>query len=163
MRLKSDLERDKDPRAHVLNEIEKDKAKKKKRPAKKHICEDYGDIDYVVSIGFAGYFGVENAYHVSANSEDEAVEFALEEAREDLYVDNVTEIEDGVYSVAVNFAGFRGADETYEVDANDEDDATDIALEEAYDDLTVEDIERMGLDESCGRRRRRVFRGIRRG
>lgn len=43
------------------------------------------------------------------------------------------------YEVTVNF-GFIGADETYTVDADTKEEAEELALQEAYDDLTVTSI-----------------------
>lgn len=45
---------------------------------------------YKVSIGFAGFIGVENEYEVDATSEDEAREEALQMAYDDLSIENVT-------------------------------------------------------------------------
>ena len=44
------------------------------------------------------------------------------------------------YEVTVNFGGYIGADETYDVDASDESEARELAFAEAVDDLSVEDI-----------------------
>ena len=46
-----------------------------------------------------------------------------------------------LYRVTVNFAGFIGCSETYEVDADSREEAEELALEEARVDLSVEDIE----------------------
>ena len=44
---------------------------------------------YTVVIGFGGYIGAENEYNIQADSKEEAVEDALEEARDDLEVISV--------------------------------------------------------------------------
>ena len=51
------------------------------------------------------------------------------------------------YTVSVNFAGYIGADEEYEVDAEDDDEAEILAVEAAMDDLSVTDITQIDDDE----------------
>ena len=45
---------------------------------------------YKVSVGFAGFIGIENEYEVDATSEDEAREEALQMAYDDLSIESVT-------------------------------------------------------------------------
>lgn len=54
---------------------------------------------------------------------------------------------DDEYEVIVNFAGYIGADETYNVIASDEDDALEQAIEEASLDLSVDEIEEIDEGE----------------
>ena len=42
------------------------------------------------------------------------------------------------YTVSVNFAGYMGCDEEYEVDASSEEEAMELAMNLAVDDLSVE-------------------------
>lgn len=51
------------------------------------------------------------------------------------------------FTVTVNFAGYIGADEDYEVMAMDADSAIEEAIELAKDDLTVEDVNQIDEDE----------------
>lgn len=51
------------------------------------------------------------------------------------------------YEVVVNFGGYIGADETFSVEAEDEDDAIVKAEELARDELSVENIEEVDEDE----------------
>lgn len=62
---------------NALNEAEK--------PSKKSLKEDENTY-YEVTIGFAGFIGVENDYSVYANSKEQAVSDALDEAQMDLEV-----------------------------------------------------------------------------
>lgn len=45
-----------------------------------------------------------------------------------------------IYAVDVNFSGFRGCSMTYEVEADNEEEARNIALDMAVDDLEVDDV-----------------------
>lgn len=51
------------------------------------------------------------------------------------------------YIVTVNFGGYIGADNDYEVYAEDKDDARNIAFDMAKEDLTIEDIVQVDEDE----------------
>ena len=42
------------------------------------------------------------------------------------------------YTVSVNFAGYIGCDEEYKVDASSEEEAMDLAMDKAMDDLSFE-------------------------
>ena len=42
------------------------------------------------------------------------------------------------YTVSVNFAGYMGCDEEYKVDASSEEEAMELAMNLAVDDLSVE-------------------------
>lgn len=120
--------------------------------------------EYEVAIGWNGYIGVEEIYNVDADSEDKAIEYAMDEARMDLNVESTEclydpddedeELDDedfdenGEYTkpadwkVVVSFGSFlNSVEETYIVFASDEDDAINQALEEAYFDLSVEWVE----------------------
>lgn len=44
------------------------------------------------------------------------------------------------YKVEIGFAGFIGVSNEYEVDADSESEARELAMEMAIDDLTVEDV-----------------------
>lgn len=45
------------------------------------------------------------------------------------------------YHVTINFAGYIGCDKVYTVFADSEDEAKDLAVEEAKADIFVEDVE----------------------
>ena len=98
---------------------------------------------YEVSIGFAGYVGAEEIYKVDEEDEDEAIEAALAEARDDLSVEDVRDMGDGEFEVDVNFAGLVGVTETYTVSSADEDEASVDAINEAEFDLDVEGVEEL--------------------
>lgn len=103
--------------------------------------------EYAVLITFCGFIGVEEEYIEYADNEDEAVEAAIEEAKQDLEVRNVVNNGDGTYDVEINFASYVGADNTYVVDAEDETDAELVALEEAYMDLECNDVSTASEDD----------------
>ena len=42
------------------------------------------------------------------------------------------------YTVSVNFGGYIGCDEEYTVDANSEEEAIDLAMDKAMEDLSFE-------------------------
>lgn len=96
---------------------------------------------YEVSIGFCGFIGVENEYRVYAMNRADAVGEALDnpgsEAEQDLSAENIEDHGDGSYTVTINFAGFIGADNDYEVYADSEEEAEQNAIEEAKMDLEV--------------------------
>ena len=56
--------------------------------------EDMGDGEYEVHVGFAGFVGVEEIYTVFADSEDEAEEEALKQAKDDLSAEIVEDEEE---------------------------------------------------------------------
>jgi hypothetical protein len=51
------------------------------------------------------------------------------------------------YDVLVSFAGYVGSEQLYSVDANDEDEAIDLAIDEAADDLSSEETINQGDGE----------------
>ena len=51
------------------------------------------------------------------------------------------------YRITVNFGGFIGCGNGYVVDAESRDDAIEEALEMAFDDLSVEEVEEVDYDE----------------
>lgn len=56
-------------------------------------------------------------------------------------------VEYKTYEVNINFAGLIGADEAFTVEAENEDDACNEAIELAKDELTIEDIAQIDDDE----------------
>lgn len=124
---------------------------------KKNLKESLGSL-YTVVIGFAGYSAFEESYEVYADSEEEAVEEALQRAEDDLYVDEVNRIDDITFSAIVNFGGYIGLEETYKVDATDKDEAIEEALDQATNDLEVLSVDlaedEEDLDESCGKKKK---------
>lgn len=96
--------------------------------------------DYSAIITFAGYVGSEEEFNVFAASEEEASEQALEQARDELSMSDIVQIDDDEWEVTINWAGFIGIEETYTVTADSEEDAIDQAIEEATWDLSVDEI-----------------------
>ena len=94
--------------------------------------------EYLIDVTFCGYIGTDQQYTEYADSEEDAIDQALDEAKDDLEVTDVVDNGDGTYDVQVNFAGYIGVDNTYVVDADDEDEAAELALEDAYMDLEGE-------------------------
>lgn len=106
----------------------------------KNLKESEGQY-YDVVVNFAGFIGADQEYNVYAMSKSDAVCEALDnpgsEAEVELSADEIEDNGDGTYDVTVSFAGLIGAENTYTVSAEDEDDAERLALEEAKADLTV--------------------------
>ena len=100
-------------------------------------------MNYDVLVSFAGYVGSEQLYSVVAEDEDEAIEAALAEARDDLSVEDVRDMGDGEFEVDVNFAGLVGVTETYTVYSDDEDEARVDAINDAEFDLDAEGVEEL--------------------
>lgn len=94
--------------------------------------------EYTVTVNFATYTGVDEDYTEYASSEKEAIDQAIEEAKYDLEVVSVTETDEDTYEVDVVFAGYSNVVETYVVLADDEDEAEELAIEEAASDLSAE-------------------------
>lgn len=96
---------------------------------------------YDVVVGFHGFVGIEQEYTINARSKQEAVDYALDqpgsEAEMDLSAENIEDDGDGQYTVTINFAGYIGSDEDYTVYAESEEEAEQLALEEAKNDLEV--------------------------
>ena len=108
----------------------------------KQMIQGNEEREYSVLVNFASFVGVENEYGpYYATDEDDARYQALEDARDDLSVENIEQIDDDEYEVEVNFATFVGANEFYTVYADSEEEAEERALEEAFDDLSAEVIE----------------------
>lgn len=104
------------------------------------LCDEMKE--YNVLVNFASFVGVENEYGpYYATDEDDARYQALEDARDDLSVENIEQIDDDEYEVEVNFATFIGANEFYTVYADSEEEAEERALQDAFDDLSAEIIE----------------------
>ena len=101
--------------------------------------------EYKVLLNFGTYTGTDKEYVVYADSEEEAIEAAKEEARDDLYVEDLNQVDDDEWEASVSFAGFIGADSEYTVYADTEEEAWDIAIDEALYDL---DGEIISVDES---------------
>ena len=96
--------------------------------------------DYQVTVNFATYVGADETYNVFSADEDAAKEDALAQAADDLTVESVEEIDDGEYAVSVGFASMVGVEEEITVFADSEEEAEDLALEEAEDYLEVTEV-----------------------
>ena len=77
-----------DERYFVWAENEEDAIIKAEEEAADDLsCEDWTEVDdgeWEVSVGFCGFIGVEESYTVYAESEEEACDAAIDEARMDL-------------------------------------------------------------------------------
>lgn len=93
---------------------------------------------YTVIVNFAGYMGADEDYHVIEADEDDAIYAALEQARDDLSIEDIEEIDEGEYEVHVGFCGYIGVEEVYTVIADSEDEASEGAIDYAYNDLSAE-------------------------
>ena len=51
------------------------------------------------------------------------------------------------YKVTINFGGYIGCENEYVVDAESKEDAIEEALEMAFDDLSVEEVEEVDYDD----------------
>lgn len=94
--------------------------------------------DYSVEVIFNGYTSGPMQFDVTADSEEDAVDAAIEEAKDELVVVDMELVDEDEYEVQVQFGGMVGIEETYDVEANSEDDAETAALEEAGWDLEGE-------------------------
>ena len=103
---------------------------------------------FAVNICFAGMLGCEEVYHIDDTSnEQEAITLAIELAKEDLEVIDVEEVDEGEYVVTVSFNGFIGCENQYDVYAENEEEATELALEESENDLEGEIVDSDEEDE----------------
>ncbi len=93
---------------------------------------------YDVNVTFCGMVGSDTVYSETAASFDEAVSFAEEEARSDLDAVDICQTDSNEFEVTIQFAGLIGVEETYTVEANDEDEAIDAAIDAAFEDLSFE-------------------------
>lgn len=105
---------------------------------KRYIKESESVKEFTVEVTFSGLTGASECYTEYADDADDAVFKALDDAADDLEVTDVTDNGDGTYDVNVRFAGYIGIDNSYVVSADDEDEASDLALEEAREDLEGE-------------------------
>jgi len=104
---------------------------------------------YRIELSFAGMINSTESFEIEAPvgvDEDYLLERLFEE--EDIYdfleVTEVEDLGDGEYEVTINFGGYIGIDNTYTVDADDEDEAADFAIEEAKDDISIDSFEDIG-------------------
>lgn len=104
---------------------------------------------YRLEISFAGMRNSTETFEIDAPvgvDEDYLLTKLLEE--EDIYdfleVTEVEDLGDGEYEVTINFGGYIGVDSFYTVDADDEDEAADFAIEEAKDDISIDSFEDIG-------------------
>lgn len=108
-----------------------------KKQAVKAADDEYKN--YEVTVRFVG-IGCEETYEVAGRNEEYARNNALSRAAEDLYAEEINHIEDDEYEVTVNFNGFIGCDETYTVYADSEDEAEELGIDAAIEDLEVIDV-----------------------
>lgn len=105
------------------------------------LCNDnYAeDGNYSIEVTFNGFVGCSQTYEIfDADSREDAVLEALDEAAQDLTVENCLLVDEGTYEVEIGFAGLIGASEFYTVDADSEDEAIEFARVEAEADLSAE-------------------------
>lgn len=104
-----------------------------------------GYIDYDVTVSFGGYVGATEdivVYAKESATEEDIRDIVIDEFRDELLEGEVVEFdgEDG-YTVEVSFAGYVGVSEEYEVYAEDEAEAIQLAIEDAAWSLTVDSFE----------------------
>lgn len=99
---------------------------------------------YEVEVNFAGYIGADERYFVWAENEEDAIIEAEYEAADDLCCEDWVEVDNGKWEVSVSFCDFIGAEETYTIYADSEENALGAARLEARMDLSGEVI---GVDE----------------
>lgn len=93
---------------------------------------------YKAIVNFCGFIGSDENYEADTSSEEEAEDDIREQARDDLEVTEIKQVDDDEYEVTVRFAGFIGVEETYTVYADSEEEAEIAATEEASYDLNIE-------------------------
>lgn len=96
------------------------------------------ELTYRVVVNFGGYIGADEEYIVTAADEESARIEAEDLAKNDLNIQDIAESDYGEWVVTVGFCDFIGAEEDYEVTADDEDEASEEALEMASADLSGE-------------------------
>lgn len=131
--------------------------KSKKKRVKKESAEELKDYEIVVQ--FAGSLVCEQEYNVSAFSLDEAINYAMEEAYEDLSVEDIDGNEEDGFEVTINFCGYIGGEETYNVYADDESEAEEDAMDQAMMELNIISVNGQDYDydnpieEFCGKKK----------
>ena len=120
---------------------------KKEDVKMKNSKKESKEKNYTITIGYYGYMEIEKEYEVVATSKDEAIEYALEEAKQDLEVEDIEQEDENTYTVCVSFATYIEAEESFSVNAEDESEAEDLALEEASYELEVLYINGIEVDE----------------
>lgn len=96
--------------------------------------------DYEVSVSFAGLVGAESTYSVYADNEEDAIDQAVEKAKDDLEVIEARYSGEGEWEVEVGFAELVGVSSNYDVsaDPSEYDEACEAGLAEAEWDLEGE-------------------------
>ena len=91
---------------------------------------------YDVVVSWSDFQDAEISYQVEADNEGEAIDAALDAAREELEVSSVQCLDDDSdYEVEIGWGGFTHAYQTYSVWATNDDDAVEAALKQAAYDL----------------------------
>lgn len=93
---------------------------------------------YTIEVNFGGFIGADEEYEVDAANEDDAIDEALEMAKDDLNILNLKKTDEDEYEATVGFRGYAGVENVYTVYARDEDEAREDAIEEASNDLSAE-------------------------
>lgn len=100
------------------------------------------DTEYNVTVGFCGFIGVEAQFVLDARigaDKDELLYIIQEDYAYELLSGEVIERDEDLsrYVVEVTFDDQIGSSQTYNILANDDDEAIDEAIEEAKDDLEI--------------------------
>ena len=98
------------------------------------------DVEYNVTVGFAGFIGVEHELIIEAEPDidkEDLLYRVQEEYGDDLLDAEVIDVDEDDYEVEVTFAGMYGASEIYSVYEDNGEDAIYSAIEEAKDDLEI--------------------------
>lgn len=111
-----------------------------KRYVNASMFEGYADYDVVVTFG--GYFGASEEITVFAKAgadEETLLQVICDDYKDELLEAEIVDFdgEDG-YTVEVNFAGYIGVSEEYEVYADSEEEALDNAIQDACWSLDIE-------------------------
>ena len=103
-------------------------------------------VDYNVVVTFGGYIGADEEIVVYAKvgiDKDDLLDVVKEDYADELLSAEVVEFDEdeGLYTVEVNFGGYIGVSEEYEIYADDEDEAIDDALRDATWELDIDSFE----------------------
>ena len=103
-------------------------------------------VDYNVIVTFGGYIGADEEIVVYAKvgiDKDDLLDVVKEDYADELLSAEVVEFDEdeGLYTVEVNFGGYIGVSEEYEIYADDEDEAIDDALRDATWELDIDSFE----------------------
>ena len=103
--------------------------------------------DYNVVVTWGGVIGADEELTIYAKAgidKDDLLDVVRDEYRDELLFGEVVEQDDDLYVVEVNFGGYIGVSEEYEIYADDEDEAIEDALNAAAWKLDIDSFEVAG-------------------